>query len=86
MAGSGGGQSERFFNLEQLGEFHGQKGLAVQIVTSTQVFNEFSCGRPEPTAIRDFMKMLYDRGTPDTRPKLSSALAPLRAFCWSDPQ
>ncbi|MDP1621560.1 MAG: type IX secretion system sortase PorU [Bacteroidales bacterium] len=55
---------------EQLGEFHYQhNGLSVQVVSSTQVFNEFSCGQPDPTAIRDYMKMLYDRGAAGNRPK-----------------
>ncbi len=55
---------------EQLSEFHRQhNGISVQVVLSTQVYNEFSCGQTDPTAIRDYMKMLYDRGTADSRPK-----------------
>ncbi|MCX6268179.1 MAG: type IX secretion system sortase PorU, partial [Bacteroidetes bacterium] len=54
----------------QLGEFHREhNGLSVQVVLSTQVFNEFSCGQTDPTAIRDYLKMLYDRGNSETRPK-----------------
>ncbi len=55
---------------EQLGEFHRERSkLTVNVVTTTQVFNEFSCGQADPTAIRDFVKMLYERGTSDSRPK-----------------
>jgi hypothetical protein len=49
----------------QLADFHrNQNGTTTLVVTTDQVFNEFGCGRPDITAIRDFMKMLYDRGTP----------------------
>ncbi len=54
---------------EQLGEYHREhNGLSTGVVRTDQVYHEFSCGRPEPTAIRDMMKMLYDRGTEATRP------------------
>lgn len=36
-------------------------GLTTQVVTTTQVYNEFGSGGQDVTAIRDFMKMLYDR-------------------------
>ncbi len=36
-------------------------GLNVEVVLQQQVFNEFSSGTPDVTAIRNFMKMLYDR-------------------------
>ncbi len=50
---------------EQLAELHRKtNGTTTQVVTTTQVYNEFGCGQPDVTAIRDFMKMLYDRGTP----------------------
>lgn len=39
-------------------------GLKVKVVTTDQVYNEFSSGAQDITAIRDFMKMLYDRNTP----------------------
>lgn len=37
--------------------------LTVETVTTDQVFNEFSSGRNDVCAIRDFMKMFYDRST-----------------------
>ncbi len=42
-------------------------GLDVAVVTQQQVFNEFSSGTPDLSAIRNFMKMFYDRsgGTGD---------------------
>jgi len=35
--------------------------LNVQVVTTSQVYNEFSSGGQDITAIRDLMKMVYDR-------------------------
>ncbi len=34
-------------------------GLAVAVVTTDQVFNELASGKPDPTAIRDFVRHLY---------------------------
>ncbi len=36
-------------------------GLTTVVVTPQQIYNEFSSGRQDITAIRDFMKMLYDK-------------------------
>jgi hypothetical protein len=36
-------------------------GLSVEVVLQQQVFNEYSSGTPDVTAIRNFMKMFYDR-------------------------
>ncbi|MDR0349674.1 MAG: type IX secretion system sortase PorU [Tannerella sp.] len=35
--------------------------LKVEVITPEQVYNEFSSGTPDATAIRRFMKMFYDR-------------------------
>ncbi len=40
-------------------------GLRIGIVRADQVYNEFSSGTPDPTAIRLFMKMLYDKAGDD---------------------
>ncbi len=40
-------------------------GLSTAVVTTQQVFNEFSAGKPDPTAIRDFVKHLYQQA-PET--------------------
>jgi hypothetical protein len=39
--------------------------LTVAVITPEQIYNEFSSGGQEATAIRRFMKMLYDRRTSD---------------------
>ncbi|HRI79958.1 MAG TPA: type IX secretion system sortase PorU, partial [Cyclobacteriaceae bacterium] len=39
------------------------KGITTQVFTPQQVYNEFSGGKQDVTAIRDFMKNLYDRNT-----------------------
>lgn len=36
-------------------------GLSVKVVTPQQIYNEFSSGSQDPIAIRDYMKMIYDR-------------------------
>ncbi|MBV8254273.1 MAG: type IX secretion system sortase PorU [Chitinophaga sp.] len=46
----------------RLAQWHQQQGLDAQVVTMDQVYNEFSSGSPDPTALRDFLKMQYDRG------------------------
>lgn len=52
-----------FYNeAKRLADFRKEKqSLSYQIVTPTQVFNEFSSGIKDATAIRDFVKMFYDR-------------------------
>jgi hypothetical protein len=51
--------------LEQanrLADYHRQRdGMTVLVVTPQQIYNEFSSGAQDVSAIRDFMKMLYDR-------------------------
>ncbi len=37
------------------------QGISYQIVTPDQIYNEFSSGKRDATAIRDFVKMFYDR-------------------------
>lgn len=40
-----------------------KNGLNVSVVTTTQVYNEFSGGKQDVTALRDLVKHLYDKGT-----------------------
>lgn len=57
---------------QRLAGFHQDKGgLRTLVVTAEQVFNEFAGGQPDPTAIKDFLKMYYDRyrGTWDQKEK-----------------
>ena len=45
---------------EEIAELHRGEGLFVEVVTPFQVYNEFSSGNPDVTAIKKFMKHLYD--------------------------
>lgn len=40
-------------------------GLSVKVVTDKQIFNEFSSGKTDPTAIRNYIKMVYNNPTPE---------------------
>ncbi len=55
----------------RLADLHRANGFTVHVVTTEQVYNEFSSGMVDATAIRMFAKMFYDRGTaaPETQPK-----------------
>lgn len=47
---------------ERLAEFHrNNSGLRVIVATTTQVYNEFSSGSQDISAIRDFARMFYQR-------------------------
>lgn len=47
---------------QRLAQFHQQRDtLRTVVVTTDQIFNEFSSGNPDPTAIRNFVKMYYDK-------------------------
>ncbi len=47
---------------ERLADFRmAHSDLSVKVVTTNQVYNEFSSGVTDISAIRNFMKMLYDR-------------------------
>lgn len=51
---------------EELAQFHRDKqNLKVAVVDLNQVYNEFSSGTNDLTAIRDFTKMFYDRANGD---------------------
>lgn len=57
---------------ERLATFHRQKNnLRVTVVTTAQIFNEFSSGTPDVSAIRNFVKMYYDKfaASPADRPR-----------------
>jgi hypothetical protein len=44
------------------GHRRSHSGLDVRVVTTAQVYNEFSGGKQDVTAIRDFVKYIYDVG------------------------
>lgn len=47
---------------ERLAQFRSDHdGLSVKLVSPRQIYNEFSSGMPDISAIRNFMKMFYDR-------------------------
>ncbi|MGE0077255.1 MAG: type IX secretion system sortase PorU [Bacteroidales bacterium] len=49
---------------QELANIHEQNdGLSVAVVTNEQVYNEFSSGNPDVSAIRNLMRMLYQRAT-----------------------
>lgn len=52
--------------LKQLHE--SRNHFSVLLTTPAEVYNEFSSGKQDPTAIRDLMKMFYDRSE-GTRPR-----------------
>jgi hypothetical protein len=56
---------------QELADLHVQHdGLSTLVVTPEQIYNEFSSGNPDPAAIRNFMKKLYDNAaSPDKLPK-----------------
>lgn len=55
----------------RLADLHRANGLTVHVVTAAQIYNEFSSGMLDATAIRSFAKMFYDRSeaNPSERPK-----------------
>ncbi len=51
---------------EQLKKLHEERdGFTVHLLSTGQVYNEFSSGAPDVSAIRNFVKMLYDRANND---------------------
>ena len=48
----------------ELASFHEEKdNLSVIVVTPEQIYNEFSSGTPDASAIRNFVRMIYNRPT-----------------------
>jgi len=45
----------------ELAQYRQEKGLTPVVVTQTEILNEFSSGAKDPTAIRDYIKFLWDR-------------------------
>ena len=56
------------FNTQaaELSNFHQSEGLSVNLVSVNEIYNEFSSGMKDITAIRMFLKMFYDRAGADT--------------------
>lgn len=59
----------------QLAQWHQQRnGLKVKWVSTDEVYNEFGSGSPDPSAIRDFVKMYYDKYVASATDKLKYLL------------
>lgn len=56
---------------EEIARLHRERdGYRTTVATTVQVYNEFGTGAPDPSAIRLFVKMFYDRAQiSDDRPK-----------------
>lgn len=56
--------NEFLAQAQRMADFHATSAdsLRVLVVDIQKVYNEFSAGRQDPAAIRNYMKMLYDRG------------------------
>ena len=51
---------------QDLANFHTQHdGMTVHVVTTNQIYNEYSTGKQDISAIRDFLKMYYDNNPTD---------------------
>mgnify|MGYP000441936823 CR=1 FL=1 len=49
---------------QRLADYHyTNSGLITKVIRLDQIYNEFSSGSPDLTAIRDFAKHLYDNAT-----------------------
>lgn len=49
-------------SANQLAAIHeSMDGFSIKITTPEEIYNEFSSGKQDPTAIRDYIKMLYDK-------------------------
>ena len=46
---------------EELADFHRAEGLDCLLVDVNEIFNEFGTGAPDPTSMRDFIRMVYLR-------------------------
>lgn len=47
----------------KLADFHNNRGLTTRVVNVFEIYNEFSCGTQDIGAIRDYLRMLYDRSS-----------------------
>ena len=68
--------SEFFLDVaEEWADYRRDKdNFSVQVVTQEEIFNEFSTGTPDVTAIRDYIKFLFDRALSDGRDPLKHLL------------
>ncbi|MEY3238075.1 MAG: hypothetical protein RI883_2176, partial [Bacteroidota bacterium] len=62
----------------RLADLHRNEGLSVNVVTTEQIYNEYSSGMLDPTAIKMFAKMFFDRGV------LNSTVLPKYLLLFGD--
>ena len=65
---------EFIIEANRLASIHSQLGDKVHVVTPLQIYNEFSSGMLDPTAIKFFIKMFYDRFNNQADKKLKNVL------------
>ena len=53
-------------DVQRLVAHRRSQGLRVELVTTEQVYNEFSSGMKDITAIKDMMRMLFQRANGDS--------------------
>lgn len=54
----------------RLADFHlNHNQIDALVVSVPEIYNEFSCGQPDPGGIRDFIRMLYNRASGSDLPK-----------------
>ncbi len=58
----------------RLAEIHRRNGEKVHVITLSQIYNEFSSGSVDPTAIKRCAKMFYDRYGSDSSKSLKNLL------------
>lgn len=64
-----------FYNQAiELKTIHEEEGLRVEVVTDEQVYNEFSSGSVDPTAIKHFAKCVYDKQKNNAKDRLKYLL------------
>ena len=52
---------ELFSQAQRLADYHQtNSGLTTRVVRLSEIYNEFGSGSPDITAIRDFIKQVYD--------------------------
>ncbi|HRY31841.1 MAG TPA: type IX secretion system sortase PorU [Bacteroidales bacterium] len=56
-------------HAHELAEIHRDEGLTVTVTTPGQIYNEFSSGAQDVAALRDFIKMIYDRAPQGQEPR-----------------
>jgi hypothetical protein len=60
--------NDLFSQASDLAAFHNSRGLKTVVADKFKIYNEFGSGKADISAIRDFVKMFYDRaGTDSTK-------------------